>query len=233
MDCPATNVIFNRLFTFVVMELKDYYNILELPQSASPDDIKKSYRRMALAYHPDKNGDDPYAAAQFAVVKEAYEVLTDPAKRSLYLQERWLAKSGGRMKAAPVLNPENFLRQLIAKERSVAQLDNHRMNKIGLMEELLHLFSGDVTGMLNTFGDRKINSEIIRLAMRSAAQLDHSSKKIVYARLEKIEAEPATVKALKADLEKQSSSERWDRAKIWLLLFIVTAICILIFMVGR
>ena len=215
------------------MELKDYYDILELPPSASTEEIRKSYRRMAMAYHPDKNGNDPYAAAQFAIAKEAYEVLTDPTRKNLYLQERWLAKSSGNMKAVPILNPENFLRQLIARERAVAQMDNHRMNKTGLLEELLQLFPGEVVEMLNRFGELRINSEVVRLAIRCAAQLDYNAKSQLYKQLERIDTEPGISETLVSNLRKQQHAEKWDRAQIWLLLFVVTAICILIFMVGR
>lgn len=63
------------------MANKDYYNILGVPRTASQDDIKKAYRRLAHQYHPDKNkGDD----AKFKEVNEAYQVLSDPKKRSNY-----------------------------------------------------------------------------------------------------------------------------------------------------
>jgi curved DNA-binding protein CbpA len=71
------------------LQLKDYYSILELPPSASADEIKKAYRRLAHLYHPDKKDNDPYAAAQFAVIKEAYETLSNPAQKECYLQQRW------------------------------------------------------------------------------------------------------------------------------------------------
>ena len=53
--------------------MKKYYNILELPDNATQDQIKRQYRRLALRYHPDRNGGDDQ---RFLEVKEAYEVLT-------------------------------------------------------------------------------------------------------------------------------------------------------------
>ena len=59
---------------------KDYYNILEIDKSASADDIKKSYRKLAMTHHPDKGGDE----AKFKEISEAYEVLSDNDKKFKY-----------------------------------------------------------------------------------------------------------------------------------------------------
>jgi molecular chaperone DnaJ len=63
---------------------KDYYQILGVSRSASPEEIKKAYRRLALKFHPDKNPDDPAAAEQFTEINEAYEVLSNPEQRREY-----------------------------------------------------------------------------------------------------------------------------------------------------
>ena len=78
------------------MQLKDYYSILELHPSATRDEIKKAYRRLAHQYHPDKKNNDPYAAAQFSNIKEAYEILSNPVKKDQYLQQRWYTQSIGK-----------------------------------------------------------------------------------------------------------------------------------------
>ena len=73
------------------MAYKDYYKILGLEKTASPDAIKKAYRKFALKYHPDKNKDDKKAEEKFKEVNEANEVLGDPDKRKRYDQfgENW------------------------------------------------------------------------------------------------------------------------------------------------
>ncbi|MGR9100870.1 MAG: molecular chaperone DnaJ [Gammaproteobacteria bacterium] len=69
------------------MAKEDYYKLLEVDRNASDGEIKKSYRRLAMKYHPDRNKDDPETAEKkFKQVKEAYEVLSDPKKRSAYDQ---------------------------------------------------------------------------------------------------------------------------------------------------
>ncbi|MHC4543789.1 MAG: molecular chaperone DnaJ [Planctomycetota bacterium] len=68
------------------MAKRDYYEVLGVSKNASADDIKRSYRRMAIKYHPDKNPDDKEAEAKFKECAEAYEVLSDPEKRQRYDQ---------------------------------------------------------------------------------------------------------------------------------------------------
>ena len=68
------------------MEYKDYYKILELDKSATKDQIKKAYRKLARKYHPDVNPDNPEAERKFKEVNEAHEVLSDDKKRQKYDQ---------------------------------------------------------------------------------------------------------------------------------------------------
>ena len=65
---------------------RDYYDVLGVGRNTAPDQIKKAYRRLAHKYHPDRNKDDPDAEPKFKQAAEAYEVLSDPAKRQRYDQ---------------------------------------------------------------------------------------------------------------------------------------------------
>ncbi|HYW95040.1 MAG TPA: DnaJ domain-containing protein, partial [Bacteroidales bacterium] len=68
------------------MTKRDYYEVLEITKGSSQEEIKKAYRKMALKYHPDKNPDDHTAEDKFKEAAEAYEILSDPQKRSRYDQ---------------------------------------------------------------------------------------------------------------------------------------------------
>lgn len=68
------------------MSKRDYYEILGVAKSASDDEIKKAYRKMAIKYHPDKNPDDKKAEEKFKEAAEAYEILSNPEKRQRYNQ---------------------------------------------------------------------------------------------------------------------------------------------------
>jgi len=68
------------------MAKRDYYEILEVTREETADGIKKSYRRLAVKYHPDKNPGDRHAEEKFKELGEAYEALSDPQKRAAYDQ---------------------------------------------------------------------------------------------------------------------------------------------------
>jgi len=78
------------------MSKRDYYDVLDIPKSSSPEEIKKAYRKAAVKYHPDKNKDDKGAEAKFKEASEAYHILSDKGRKSNYDQFGHAAFEGGR-----------------------------------------------------------------------------------------------------------------------------------------
>ena len=68
------------------MSKRDYYEILGVDKSVNEADLKKSYRRLAMKLHPDRNPDDQEAEANFKEAKQAYDILSNSEKRSAYDQ---------------------------------------------------------------------------------------------------------------------------------------------------
>ncbi|MBE7559629.1 molecular chaperone DnaJ [bacterium] len=78
-----------------ISDKKDFYQILDVPRNATPEEIKKAYRKAALKYHPDRNPGDKGAEERFKEASEAYAVLSDPKKRQVYDQFGYDGLRGG------------------------------------------------------------------------------------------------------------------------------------------
>ncbi len=72
------------IFTHMAMEFKDYYKVLGVPREATPDELKKAFRKLARQFHPDTATDKKRAEEKFKEINEAYEVLSDKDKRKRY-----------------------------------------------------------------------------------------------------------------------------------------------------
>jgi len=90
------------------MAKRDYYDVLGISKSASADEIKKAYRRLAMKFHPDRNSDDSDTETKFKEAKEAYEVLSDADKRSAYDRFGHDAVRGGGMGGQGGFGAEGF-----------------------------------------------------------------------------------------------------------------------------
>lgn len=212
------------------MELKDYYSILELTPAASAADIKKAYRRLALQYHPDKNANDHYAAARFAAVKEAYETLTNPLRKNDYLQQRWYAQSRGNKASGLVSTPETVLKQLLDLDLYTSRQDIHRFDKAGLYHRIERILSAETMDMLRSFNEKSINDSIVHVAGKISLRLSADHREWIITKLEKLETTGQSRQQLNLLAKKITAAERWEKRKIWLILLIVSAICIIIYL---
>ncbi|GAA5890852.1 hypothetical protein JCM6882_008835 [Rhodosporidiobolus microsporus] len=93
----------------------EFYDLLGLPVTCTPEDVKKAYRRLAIKYHPDKNPDDPTAGERFKDIAVAYTTLSDPKLRKQYNEFGRSTKDGG--SAEEMVDPEAIFSTLFGGER--------------------------------------------------------------------------------------------------------------------
>ncbi|MEH0158319.1 molecular chaperone DnaJ [Limibacter armeniacum] len=93
------------------MAKQDYYEVLGISRDASPEQIKKAYRKVAIKYHPDKNPGDKDAEEKFKEAAEAYEILSDPDKRANYDRYGHAAFEGGGFGGGGGMNMEDIFSQ--------------------------------------------------------------------------------------------------------------------------
>ncbi len=210
--------------------MKDYYQVLEIDVSASLQDIKKAYRRLAQQYHPDKNPDDPYKATQFSEIKEAYEVLTNPAKKEYYLEERWFHQWAGRKKTSGIVTPVSILKQTIDFDRHVSKLDVHRINKEGLYQYIkTELINEEAILKLNSFKDNDINQKIIEFILKNIFVIPSEQLGNFEATLIKINVDQTTHNLISNTINKQQKKFKKEKYRVLMLIAIVVAISLIIF----
>ena len=215
------------------MALKDYYDILEVEPSATLPEIKRSFRKLAHQFHPDKNPADAYAAARFYEIKEAHEVLTNPSKKTYYLQQRWYNHSTGNRKKQGPLTPENTLKQFLELERYVSTLDKFRMDKQGLGNYLLELMSNETIATLQQFKEPEITIHIIRSILRVTDHITNNTRKHIVEQLNNLASENEVaeqlIQAYTIKANKKQQSEKYSLLFITLLTIII---CMLIYLAG-
>ncbi|MBL7741353.1 MAG: J domain-containing protein [Chitinophagaceae bacterium] len=216
-----------------VLEIKDYYNILDIPPSATLKEIKAAYRRLAHQYHPDKSGNDLYAAAQFEVIKEAYEVLSNPSKKEYYLQQRWYNQSIGKKRTETVITPVNVLKQVLELDKYVSTLDVHRLDQEGLYNYICNTLSDTVIEKINTFNETDINKAIIFSLLKSSRPLSWKYIKPLSERLIKLNSDEQTLREINTYIHHSRSIDTWEKYKVWLILLIVAMLCLFIYFISR
>jgi molecular chaperone DnaJ len=93
-------------------EKRDYYEVLAVSRTASEDEVKRSYRKLAVKYHPDKNPGDPHAEEKFKELAEAYDVLMDADKRAAYDRFGHAAFSQGMGRGGGFHDPFDIFREV-------------------------------------------------------------------------------------------------------------------------
>ena len=95
-------------------EKRDYYEVLAVPRSATEEEVKRAYRKLAVKYHPDKNPDDPHAEEKFKELGEAYDVLMDADKRAAYDRFGHAAFSQGMGRGGGFHDPFDIFREVFS-----------------------------------------------------------------------------------------------------------------------
>lgn len=216
------------------MHLKDYYGILEVEPSATIVEIKKAYRRLAQQYHPDKNNNDAYSTARFSEIKEAYEVLTDPARKDHYLQQRWYNQSIGKRKTQTIITPVAVLKQALELERYVATLDVFRMDKQGLKEYILGLLPDDAIEKLKPFGEPATCREIITVILKAMHPLPKNHTGEIIVQLQKLAGDDeASIQQINYFVQKTASRNRREKYSLIIIIVLTALLCLVIYLAGH
>ena len=192
---------------------------------AKPEEIKKSFRRLAHEYHPDKNPDNQFAEANFRSIQEAYEVLSNPGKRAAYDEERWLS---GKINARTiVITPEYLLREVKKLTSHIQSVDIHRMNKQLLQEYLLLFLNDEKIAVIRKQADETYLEVFISEVIRANEHLPYYFAQPVFARLHLLSQDyEAPQQKVKASETRMARQARWRQYLPLLIVIITLLLCV-------
>jgi molecular chaperone DnaJ len=157
-----TSAFLRNIASLTTMTSKDYYDILHVHPKASHEEIKRSYRKLALKFHPDKTNNDHLASIHFKEIKEAYEVLSNQRKREAYNYERFFKVNPPKQKKdIHQISSEWILQRSIELRKNVQATDPFRINADGLFNQIKQLLSEYNLLILKHENNTIINQKII------------------------------------------------------------------------
>jgi predicted ester cyclase len=214
--------------------LKDYYAILEVSPTATVPEIKQAYRKLVMVYHPDKNNEDLYALSRFNEIKEAYEVLMNPGKKELYLQERWLKKAGGQKIGEELITAPGILKKSLELNKQVAAMDAYRMNYAGMAARITDLINDHVIEQLIVQNETDVQSSIIRTLLNTTKPFPYKDTHEVCKQLRKLaKQQPQLLHQIEQSLQQKKKRERWSKFNGLFIFLLTILLCLLIYFMGK
>lgn len=206
------------------MPAGDYYQILNVPPTASPEDIKKAYRSLALQYHPDTAiNNNELTAKHFAEIKQAYEVLSNPATRQTYHYQRFYTD----YKKQPLLTAQRILQQSTELMQLVAVLDPYRINYEALDQQVRLLLDNASITVLQRTEDTRLTHTVLHNLLTCITLLPYA---YVIPLQQPLLTLAGNDEAMMAIIHKQVRQQRlhnyWEKYKVLLAITIAVALCI-------
>lgn len=215
---------------------KDYYQVLQVSPNATAEEIKKSYRRLAFKYHPDKNHDDTLAEAVFRQVIEAYEVLSDPLKRDDYNKKTFSVYSNFQQKKKkykPVTS-QNILQECMELSKLVTTINTFKINRDALLFSLKNILSPLHLSVLKEENNKQLKSQILRYLIKSCTPLQAIQMETLSSSLLQIaEDDEKASEELQAFLRKKKREDLWDRYKFLVVIIITAILCFIIYSLSQ
>ena len=215
------------------MSSKDYYQLLGVKSNASTEEIKKSYRRLALKYHPDKNPGDLLAEAVFKEIAEAYDVLSDAKKREDYHYKRFYTYNY-KYAAAQTATPQSILNDAIKLQKLIEKADPFRINRDALLFQLQQILSADNLSLLLEKKQARINKAIVETILIVCKPLQYTYSEIIAEQLCILAVGNDNLeKKISEFLNNQRKKDTWRRYKVVAALLVAIILCLIIFLISK
>lgn len=212
--------------------MKDYYKILGIEPKATEQEIKKSFRQLALKFHPDKNQGDTRSAAKFLEIQEAYQVLIDAHERAQYDQHRYRAH-GYKQYHQPEVTPTWILHICKKLNKSLDAMDTHRMSHGALCEYIHMILCPEHISILQLKKEAQINEAIIHELLHSMYWLEPSYQPLIISKLQEVAATDPSKRAIYQHVQQSHKQQLMRSATPWTVIITTLLLCILMYFYGK
>jgi hypothetical protein len=214
------------------MSSKDYYIILGVKPTASFDEIKRSYRRLALKYHPDKNPGDIIAETTFKEIVEAYEILSDTKKRDDYHYRRFYTYNY-KYKDTPKATPQSILKDAVKLQQLVKRADPFRINQDALLLQIEEVLNENNLTILEEDKQLSVNAQIINALLIACKPMHFSFYLKVHEKLTLLADNNGSKQILANFYRLKQKEHTWSKYKVIGAVVLALLMCLAIFLISR
>ena len=208
----------------------DYYAVLNLPQHATQEEVRRAYRKKVMDCHPDLFPDDADKLRLFDTVKEAYETLTHTQKKEIYLQERWRRKASGLSVEGMIFSPTEYLKQCLAMNRQLAAMDAYRISEQQIVQQLSHLLTEEkITALMDVKDPLMVSSVVEALLPCTRFLSPQSLVKITDALVHLSGDNPLLQQKISKMIAEKKREHRQSFWMIPLILLLTALLCLLMY----
>ncbi len=211
-------------------EYIDYYAVLKLPQHATAEEVRRAYRKKVMDCHPDLFPGDADKLRLFDTVKEAYETLTHPQKKEMYMQERWRRKANGQSVEGAVFSSAEYLKQCLALNRQLAAMDAYRISQQQIVQQLNTLLTEEKIKALHEAKDVILVRSVLEALIPCTRPLSLQSVKEIGNAFIQLAGDDAEMKEkINGLVTEKRREQRQSFLKIPLIVLLTILLCMLIY----
>ena len=216
------------------MASKDYYKILGVLPTATAQDIKKAYRRLAHQYHPDKNQGSPIAETHFKTIIEAYTIIGNPEKRNIYDNERLRAGLGNYTPNQQEVTPEWLLKICTELNQSLLKMDSTTISYTALKAYILLILSDDHLSILINSKNKDLTTLLVTELITATKKLPvNYTIEITNRLLQLAQSQPDLLAFIISTQATRQKTEAKENRQPYLIIFITLLLCLFMYVYGR
>ena len=214
------------------MPQKDYYQILHIASNATAEEIKAAYRKLAFKYHPDKNAGNTITEAVFKEINEAYSILSNPAKREQYHNNR-TSTSNHSVRTQKTHAVTCFtLMQEAAKTKALVDKTNiFTIDRDALFIKVEALLNDYKIGMLLLENNKHLLLQYLALIIAAAEPLSFKHLHHLKHKLQKLaNGDRSMLQSIDVFYKEKKQEALWQQYKLFAVLSFTFILCLLMFL---